>query len=182
VSSTPDTLTGQTTAERAQGAYKKGQADERARAASSSSSSPSSTASAPPSSSTSTRTTVPEGGRLVVGLMVTSAGFAIGTNAVRHAQGAAVPVGDARILLGGSVATVALVMLTHGGDAARSFAVGLALVTAVTSMLVFGGPVWETLGKYIGSTKPSPPTGSTSPSTPSTPTSGTSATTRSSAS
>lgn len=73
-----------------------------------------------------------------------------------------------RIIVGGTAATAALVLLTHAGDAGRQFAVGLALVAMATTTLVYGGPVWDALGKLTGSSTPTTGTSSTTPTNPST--------------
>jgi hypothetical protein len=65
-----------------------------------------------------------------------------------------------KIILGGAVATTALTLLSHAGNAGRQFSVGLASVAMVTSTLVYGGPVWTALSKLFGS-KPTGSTGGT---------------------
>ncbi len=72
-----------------------------------------------------------------------------------------------KILIGGVAATVVLTMLSHAGEAGAEFATGLALITTVTSVLVFGGPVWLSLSKAVGtkSLTPTTPTAATKPTT-----------------
>lgn len=48
-------------------------------------------------------------------------------------------------MFGGTIAGVLLLSLSHIGAAGAEFAQGLAFVTAASSTLVFGGPVWTTL-------------------------------------
>lgn len=69
-----------------------------------------------------------------------------------------------RILIGGFLAGGVLIAVSHAGDAGAQFATGLALVSAVTATLVYGGPVWSLLSKVTGSSTPTTPT-STSPAT-----------------
>jgi hypothetical protein len=69
------------------------------------------------------------------------------------------------IIIGGFVAAALLTALSGAGDAGRRFSVGLATVTAVTSALVYGGPVWQALGNVVGG-KATTPTGATGATTP----------------
>ena len=68
------------------------------------------------------------------------------------------------IIFGGFTAAAALTLLSHAGEGGRQFAVGLAAVTMLTSVLVYGGPVWKALGAATGQSKP---TRGSSPTTPS---------------
>jgi hypothetical protein len=76
----------------------------------------------------------------------------------------------ARIVIGGTIATALLALLTEAGDAGAKLGVGLALVTFTTATLVYGGPVWNALGKIVGSTTAG--NVPTTPTTPTTPTKG----------
>jgi hypothetical protein len=77
-----------------------------------------------------------------------------------------------KIILGGIFATAFLTLLSHAGDGGREFATGLALVTCATSLLVYGGPVWETAGSIFGKSTPTTPTTATAaPTAATTPTS-----------
>ncbi len=73
------------------------------------------------------------------------------------------------VLLGGGVAGVLLIGMTHAGEAAADFAQGLAVVAAATAILVNGGPVWNLIGGLYGNSKSTTPTpsnlatGSTAP-------------------
>jgi len=74
------------------------------------------------------------------------------------------------IIIGGFVAAALLVALTGAGEAGRKFAVGLAGVTAATSVLVYGGPAWASLNRIVngnatGSTNPTGNAGNTAPTT-----------------
>lgn len=75
------------------------------------------------------------------------------------------------IIIGGFVAAALLVALSGAGEAGRKFSVGLASVSATTSVLVYGGPAWGALnrivnGKATGATTPTANTGATTPSAP----------------
>lgn len=129
------------------------------------------------------------GGKLVVGLMGTTIVFSVigaelkafaggpgntltglhngqpGTPGTGAGAGA---TGAVKIIIGGTVATVLLVGLTHAGAPGRQFAVGLALVSMVTATLVYGGPVWLALNRMFNVT-PTMGTGNTAGTTPTTP-------------
>lgn len=125
-------------------------------------------------------------GKLVVGLMGTTVVFSvIGAelkaftaspgntltglhNGQPGTPGTGAGSGAVKIIIGGTVATVLLVGLTHAGSAGRQFAVGLALVSMVTATLVYGGPVWLALNRMFNTT-PSTATGNTAGTTPTTP-------------
>ena len=125
-------------------------------------------------------------GKLVVGLMGTTVVFSVigaelkaftaspGTtlvglhNGQPGTPGTGASSGAVKIIIGGTVATVLLVGLTHAGSAGRQFAVGLALVSMVTATLVYGGPVWLALNRMFNTT-PSTATGNTAGTTPTRP-------------
>jgi hypothetical protein len=72
------------------------------------------------------------------------------------------------IIAGGTVATVALVVIADLGQGGRKFAVAFAGLAMVTAVLVNGGPVWSAIlnltgGKATGETGSTTPTGSSSP-------------------
>lgn len=128
-----------------------------------------------PTRSTS-RTSSTNGSRTVVGLMFFAVTFSLIGNEIKITNGAtgpsAAPVTEgAKIILGGIIATALLTLLTHAGESGRELGVGLALVTAASSVLVFGGPVWQSANKLFGST-PTTPLGGTAASKPTNPTSG----------
>ena len=87
------------------------------------------------------------------------------------AKGQVAVTGSARIILGGTIATVMLQLLAHGGEGAKKFAIGLAGVTFASSTLINGPAVFGSVNTLLGykPTKASPPS---TPSTPSTPTTG----------
>lgn len=98
-------------------------------------------------------------GVVPIGGTVTASGQAVGGKFANGLDKGAV------ILIGGFVAAALLTALSGAGDAGRRFSVGLATVTAVSSALVYGGPVWGALNNIVGG-KPSTPTGATGATTP----------------
>jgi hypothetical protein len=77
------------------------------------------------------------------------------------------------IILGGFTGAALLVALTGAGESGRKFGVGLAGVTAASSLLVYGGPVWRALSTVVGG-KPTGATKATGATKPTAPTRGTS--------
>jgi len=74
----------------------------------------------------------------------------------------------ARIILGGTVATVMLTLLAHAGEGGKKFAIGLAGVTFASSTLINGSAVFGSVNTLLGYK----PTKASTPSSPSTPTTG----------
>jgi hypothetical protein len=129
----------------------------------------SSTADSP--SSSSSRSTPTQGSRTITGLMFFAVLFSLVGNELKIAnQPATGPQKDGvseggKIIIGGIFATALLTLLSHAGDNGRQFAVGLALVTTASSVLVFGAPVWDAANKLFGST-PTTPVGATTATKP----------------
>jgi formate hydrogenlyase subunit 3/multisubunit Na+/H+ antiporter MnhD subunit len=132
-----------------------------------------------------TTTTPAAGGKTIFSLMFFAIGFSLLGNEIKVAKEAKPLVGDGpanplatgtgavvhgitvsgRIILGGFFATTLLIMLSHAGNPGREWAVGLASVTTVASVFVYGGPVWTEANKLFGST-PTTPLASTSATAP----------------
>ncbi len=132
-----------------------------------------------------TQITDAPGGRTVFSLMFFAIGFSLLGNEIKVAQAAKPYTGDGpanplatgpstvgrgittsgRIILGGFFATTLLIMLSHAGNPGREWAVGLAGVTMVASVFVYGGPVWAEANKLFGST-PTTPLSSTAANQP----------------
>lgn len=131
------------------------------------------------------RTVLTAPGRLVFGLMTFTVVFALVGSEIANAQGkpsqpgqpgygvSLVPVNAAgvagsvspfMVIFGGTIATSALVLLTHAGEAGEQFAVGLALIAFVSSALIWGSPVFGAANKAFGS-KPTTPIAGTTPTT-----------------
>lgn len=64
--------------------------------------------------------------------------------------------GDVKIMLGGAIGTVLLVLLAQAGDGAASFAKGLAAVTLVSSILINGTTVFGAVSHLTGTTTATP--------------------------
>ena len=111
-------------------------------------------------------------GRIILGLMVFTMVFAM-AGAELEANSSSDPgavkpgVSPAKIIFGGTVATSALTLISHAGEAGERFAVGLATIALTTSALVYGKPVWDALNKQFG-TKATGSTGATASTTPTT--------------
>jgi hypothetical protein len=80
-------------------------------------------------------------------------------------------VGDAQILLGGTIATVILTLLAEAGDVGAKFAKGLALVALLSSIGLYGGGVATDINKITGQITPqgakaATPTKAAAPTTP----------------
>jgi hypothetical protein len=110
------------------------------------------------------RTTLTEPGRLILGLMIFTMAFSLVGEVITENSGAKPTGSPFTILFGGTVATSALTLLSHAGEAGEKFAVGLATIAFSTSALVYGGPVWTRLNQAFGS-KPTGSLGTTSPTT-----------------
>ncbi len=125
-----------------------------------------------------------EGAPTVVALMGVTVVFALigneldilaGTTKPGKPGGGNVITAGGKIIVGGFVATTLLVLLTHAGEVGRQTALGLALVTMVTTTLVYGGPVWLAMNNAFGSSGSTPTTPNAIPS-PTAPTGNTSTT------
>lgn len=116
--------------------------------------------------------------RTVAGLMGISVLFALigneintGTNGGKPKKLANGMDKGATIIIGGFIAAGLLTALTGAGEAGRKFAVGLAGVTAATTVLVYGKPVWDVIsvmvgGKATGGTGGTKATGATTATAP----------------
>jgi hypothetical protein len=100
------------------------------------------------------------GARTIVPLMV----FAVGITLVGHTLAPtkstklSPQVGDAQILLGGTIATVILTLLASSGDVGSRFGKGVALVALVSSVAAYGKDVVGGIDKATGQTTPTTPT------------------------
>ena len=97
--------------------------------------------------------------RTIVGLMAFTTVFALVATEIDALTGQKPATNGVRIIIGGGVATIILLMLGEAGDAGAQLAEGLALVTTVAAVLVKGKPVWDFSSKLFG-TQPTQPTGS----------------------
>jgi hypothetical protein len=131
---------------------------------------------------TTTRTTSEADTRTITALMIFTVAFALVGHEIGAVKAAStqpnvqpgtdpVTVGG-RILLGGTIATTLLVLVSHAGRPGRQFSLSLAVVAFFTATLVYGGPVWAAISGALSSTSGATPTSSTTPTASSTPTTG----------
>jgi len=118
----------------------------------------------------STREKVPAGSRTIVGLMGTAVVFSligneISKNGPKKPSAVGILSESSTIIFGGAAAAAVLSLIAKIGEPGRVFAVGLATIAAVGSVIVYGGPVWHALGGVVGS-KPSAGSKPTTPMTP----------------
>jgi hypothetical protein len=96
--------------------------------------------------------------RTVVVLMVFTTGIALvgHTLAKPKTTKIALPpeIGDAQILIGGTVATVILTLISEAGDTAAKFSKGLAFIALLAVLANYGGPVATGLNRLSGATAP----------------------------
>jgi hypothetical protein len=118
----------------------------------------------PTPTSSSSKSSPRQGSRTIVGLMFFAVSFSLVGNELKDKAGNPITTGS-KIILGGIAATAILTLISHAGDTGNELAVGLALVTTASSVLVFGGPVWDRANTLFGS-KPSTPAGATTATTP----------------
>lgn len=116
-----------------------------------------------------TKTSSDPDARMIAALMFFTVAFSLVGNEIKGKKNTTGLITEpAKIVLGGTAATAALVLISHAGDAGRQFAVGLALISFSTSALVYGGPVWRSLSSLTG--RPGAVARNSTPSTPSRPT------------
>jgi len=103
-------------------------------------------------------------GTTIAGLMAWSVMFALFGNEVNTLESKSSttkkvtgPITEGgKIIIGGTIGTAILLMISHAGPGGQQLATGLALVTAVSSMLIWGKPVFGLLEKAFGSTPTAP--------------------------
>jgi hypothetical protein len=101
---------------------------------------------------------IPAASRKVVGLMAGAVIFTVLSEEIKmHQKGATTgpPTAGhlsspAKTILGGTIATALLSFMTEAGPTGQQLGVGLAAVTAVTAVLVNGGPVFTVLRNLFG--------------------------------
>lgn len=95
--------------------------------------------------------------RKIVTFMAFTVVFSLVGSTVRRRRSTASSVlgtgNDVKIILGGTAATVLLTLLSDLGDAGAAWAVGLAEISLLTSVLVNGAPVFSELSKQTSTTK-----------------------------
>jgi hypothetical protein len=83
------------------------------------------------------------GARLIVPLMAVAVSIVLVGHTVEPTKASKLDphVGDAQILLGGIAATVILTLLAMAGDVGATFAKGVAAITLLSSVVIYGGPL-----------------------------------------
>jgi len=99
--------------------------------------------------------------RKIVGMMF----GAVAITLVGHEASGKTKVDGARVLLGGTIGTAILVLMTNFDEAAGEFAQGLATISLISAGLINGGPLFSSITKLTAST-PSTPSAAATPSTP----------------
>ena len=95
--------------------------------------------------------------RTIVAMMTFAVVFAlIGHTAKLKGSSSPVDGGDVKILLGGAVGTVLLVLLGEAGESGATFAKGIAIITLVSSVLINGKPVFGGISHLTAKTTPAP--------------------------
>jgi hypothetical protein len=114
-------------------------------------------------------------GMTIAGLMAWSVMFALVGNEITVVKSGSAtakitsPITEGgKIILGGTLGTAFLLMISHAGSGGQQLATGLALLTAVSSMIVWGKPVFGEMSNLF-STKPTAPLTTTTPNTSPTP-------------
>lgn len=64
--------------------------------------------------------------------------------------------GDVKIIIGGAIGTVLLVLLSEAGSGGETLAKGLAALTMVASILINGGPVFQKISTMTAKGTPAP--------------------------
>lgn len=115
----------------------------------------------------SSRTVANAPGRMIFGLMTFTMAFSLIGGELEKNQGKPQTVNPITIIVGGTIATSLLTLISHAGEPGERLGVGLATVAFVTAALVYGKPVWDAANNAFGS-KPTPRLTATTPSTPTT--------------
>lgn len=88
--------------------------------------------------------------RQIVAFMAFAMAFGLIGHHVKAPSYPATTGTDVKILVGGAIGTVLLVLLAQAGDGPAEFAKGLAIVTLVSSILINGTPVFGAVSKLSG--------------------------------
>jgi hypothetical protein len=97
------------------------------------------------------------------GTVTTGSGASTGSALAKNITGQA---SDVKILVGGAIGTVLLVLLASAGDGAAKFAKGLAGVTLLSSVLINGTSVFGAVSHLTGTKTTAPTTTTTKVSAP----------------
>ena len=95
------------------------------------------------------------GARTIVPLMAFAVTISLIGHTLEPAKSKAHPqVGDAQILLGGTIATVILTLIAQGGEVGSKFAKGLAVLTLLGTLGLYGSSVLTGIDKVTGQVTP----------------------------
>jgi hypothetical protein len=99
--------------------------------------------------------------RQIVAMMTFAVVFALighGSKIAKGTNSNSLPVngGDVKILLGGAVGTVLLVLLGEAGDSGATFAKGIAVITLISSALINGQEVFGGISHLTAKKTPAP--------------------------
>ncbi|MDE1881973.1 MAG: hypothetical protein KGI89_15675 [Euryarchaeota archaeon] len=87
--------------------------------------------------------------RKIAGFMAFAVVFAL-VGRLSSVRKVANPIGDAKVIVGGTIGTVLLALLADTGEAAARFAVGVAEVTLLSSVLINGRDVFSGVNRSTG--------------------------------
>jgi len=108
--------------------------------------------------------------RTIAALVTFASAFALVGVEVKASKGVT-HANPATVIIGGGVAAVILTLISHAGEAGKSMAMGLAIVTFTSSLVINGGPVASAVTSLTGGgSRPSTSAANSAPSQPSTPT------------
>ena len=99
--------------------------------------------------------------RQIFALMAFAAAFALVGETIKKKTGANKPGVDVKILLGGGLGAVLLILLAQAGPEGASYAKGLAAITLVASIVTNGETVFTGIDKLTASVKSIPSTKTT---------------------
>lgn len=100
--------------------------------------------------------------RKIVSFLAFAVAFAVVGNTLKGGSAST----DVKIFLGGGLGAVFLSLLAEAGDTAGEFAVGVAFITLLASVLANGEPVFNAVSNLTGKLKTTPaPAKAAAPST-----------------
>lgn len=96
--------------------------------------------------------------RQIVAFMAFAVVFGLVGHTIKTASTSSSGIGgaDVKIVLGGAVGTVLLVLLSEAGEGGETFAKGLAGLTLVASVLINGSPVFKKISTITSKSTPAP--------------------------
>lgn len=108
--------------------------------------------------------------RTIAALVTFASAFALVGVEVKASKGVH-HANPATVIIGGGVAAVILTLISHAGEAGKSMAMGLAIVTFASSLVINGGPVAAAVTNLTGGgSRGTRPAANSTPSQPTNPT------------